>query len=76
METAEITMNNTLEVKGQISEGFAEILTEDALQFVSKLHKHFNPIRVKLLEILLIPSLSGMEIGKQLRFLQTSRIAG
>ena len=50
METAEITMNNTLEVKGQISEGFAEILTEDALQFVSKLHKHFNPTRVKLLE--------------------------
>ena len=38
METAEITMNNTLEVKGQISEGFTEILTEDALQFVSKLH--------------------------------------
>jgi len=50
METAEITMNNTLEVKGQISEGFAEILTEDALQFVSNLHKHFNPTRVKLLE--------------------------
>ena len=51
METAEITMNNTLEVKGQISEGFTEILTEDALQFVSKLHKHFNPTRIKLLEI-------------------------
>ncbi len=50
METAEITMNNTLEVKGQISEGFAEILTEDALQFVSKLHKHFNPTRLQLLE--------------------------
>ena len=50
METAEITMNNTLEVKGQISEGFTEILTENALQFVSKLHKHFNPTRVKLLE--------------------------
>ncbi len=50
METAEIIMNNTLEVKGQISEGFAEILTEDALQFVSKLHKHFNPTRLQLLE--------------------------
>ncbi len=50
METAEKTMSKTLEVNGQISEGFAEILTEDALQFVYKLNKHFNPTRLKLLE--------------------------
>ncbi|MBC8256095.1 MAG: malate synthase A [Candidatus Marinimicrobia bacterium] len=43
-------MSKTLEVNGQISEGFAEILTEDALQFVYKLNKHFNPTRLKLLE--------------------------
>jgi len=50
METTEITMNNTFEIKGKLSEGFDEILTDDALEFISKLHRYFNPIRKKLLE--------------------------
>ena len=33
-----------------ISANPSDILTEDALQFVSKLHGHFNPTRIKLLE--------------------------
>ena len=44
METTEITMNNTFEIKGKLSEGFDEILTDDALEFISKLHRYFNPI--------------------------------
>ena len=50
METTEITMNNTFEIKGKLSEEFDEILTDDALEFVSKLHRYFNPTRKKLLE--------------------------
>ncbi len=50
METTEITMNNTFEIKGKLSEGFDEILTDEALEFVSKLHRYFNPTRIKLLE--------------------------
>ena len=50
METAETIMNTTLEVNGQTSEGFDGILTDDALDFASKLHRHFNPTRLELLK--------------------------
>ena len=50
METTEVKMDNTLEVMGKISEGFDDILTDNALEFASKLHRHFNPTRLELLE--------------------------
>jgi malate synthase len=40
----------TLQVHSDYHEGFAEILTPEALQFLSELHHHFNGRRKQLLE--------------------------
>ena len=50
METTENTVEDLLEIRGEMLEGFASILTDDALEFASKLHRHFNPTRLELLE--------------------------
>jgi len=42
--------SNDIEVLGSLAEGFGEILTDDALQFVAELTRRFSPIVDKLLE--------------------------
>ncbi|RWS18162.1 malate synthase A-like protein, partial [Leptotrombidium deliense] len=39
-----------VEIKGDLKPGFDEILTNDALNFVAKLHRNFNERRLQLLE--------------------------
>lgn len=40
---------SSLEIKGNIAEGYNAILTEDALNFIIPLHKKFNSRRIELL---------------------------
>src|SRR5574341_1786540 len=39
-----------IQILGQVTPEFAQILTPEALAFVAKLHRHFNPTRERLLE--------------------------
>ena len=42
--------SNDIEVLGSLAEGFGEILSDDALQFVAELSRRFSPIVEKLLD--------------------------
>lgn len=39
-----------IELKAHVNSAYAEILTPDALEFVQKLHEHFNKRRIELLQ--------------------------
>lgn len=41
---------NTLEIRGTMKEGFEDILTPEALEFLTKLHQKFNGRRLELLQ--------------------------
>ncbi len=43
-------MNNNIEIKGVIKDNYNDILTKDALNFISKLHNNFNGRRIDLLK--------------------------
>jgi malate synthase len=50
---SETTLQNLpdgVQVLGRIAPAFAQVLTPEALEFVAKLHRHFNPTRERLLE--------------------------
>ena len=47
---ADIPTPDGVEIAGEIQDGFADILTVDALAFVAELHRRFNPRRKDLLE--------------------------
>ncbi|MCG8389637.1 MAG: malate synthase A, partial [Cytophagales bacterium] len=38
-----------IEIKGEMKPGYDEVLSDEALAFVAKLHRKFNPTRIKLL---------------------------
>lgn len=42
-------MNEKMKIRGEIRPEFAEILTEDALEFVGQLHAKFEPVRQQLM---------------------------
>lgn len=44
------TLTSKIEILGKVPEQFKEILTEEALDFVAKLHLTFNPRRMELLK--------------------------
>ncbi len=44
------TLANRIEVNGQMQDGFSEILTPEALNFIAKLHVNFNSRRSELLK--------------------------
>jgi malate synthase len=43
------TLENRIEVLAEVNESYQEILTQEALEFVVKLHTHFNARRLELL---------------------------
>ena len=50
MEDIHTATQESVNIIGTISDSFAEILTDEALQFVVRLHRNFNPTRLELLE--------------------------
>ena len=49
-QTTELSTPDGVEVVGAIGEGYASILSEDALAFVAGLHRQFNARRQELLQ--------------------------
>ena len=45
-----LTKDMNIEIKGIYDSRFNEILTDDALNFLKKLHYHFNQQRLNLLQ--------------------------
>ena len=50
MEDVHTATQESVNIIGTVSDSFAEILTDEALQFVVRLHRNFNPTRLELLE--------------------------
>ena len=50
MEDIHTATQESVNIIGTVSDSFAEILTDEALQFVVRLHRNFNPTRLELLE--------------------------
>ena len=50
MEDVHTATQESVNIIGTLSDSFAEILTDEALQFVVRLHRNFNPTRLELLE--------------------------
>jgi len=50
MKTIELTHHQELEILGPVSEHQAEILSPEALEFLTALHREFNPRRIRLLK--------------------------
>ena len=50
MENFHTATQESVNIIGTVSDSFAEILTDEALQFVVRLHRYFNPTRLELLE--------------------------
>src|SRR5204863_8924589 len=50
MKTIELTHHQELEILGPVSEHQAEILSPEALEFLTSLHREFNPRRLRLLK--------------------------
>src|SRR3954454_5443899 len=50
MKTIELTHHQELETLGPVSEHHAEILSPEALEFLTTLHREFNPRRIRLLK--------------------------
>ncbi len=43
-------MNHGVTIDGAVSPAYSEVLTPEALDFVGRLHRTFNPARERLLE--------------------------
>ncbi|HWP41782.1 MAG TPA: malate synthase A [Blastocatellia bacterium] len=43
-------IKRNIDIRGEIRQGYAEILTPDAIEFVAGIHRNFNPAREALLE--------------------------
>lgn len=65
-------MDNNIQIKGDFKPGYEEILTDEAVDFISKLHKTFNNRRKNLLERRAVIQ-SQIDSGKMPDFLEETK---